>query len=303
MAVAELTNALRSTTLHDSALLFSPHSYTQWSELELSSVPRFLFRISTPQSDGFTDDTVALSRDAAAEKHGSIVDVFATQTLSATAESIADHLWWRRYERTDNLVSWSSSMLFVIRYIFYRHHDCNDQSSLADIHMLVIDTKEFPAHTFIQDLDLISAFGKFDLRKQQSLEQLGRLRGGTVYYFGEYLSQGSLDISGNCRRISAQTMIDKGLLDLHVVFQEAYHGENASNWVKPVLYARDTLRSASQGEEASLILLDRVFDIAMEFGGVWRLPIAIQLLALLSYALEPRKVYERVYGLLRSTGG
>ena len=47
-------------------------------------------------------------------------------------------------------------------------------------------------------------------------------------------------------------------------------------------------------QPASLALLDKVFDIALEFGGAWRLPVAVHLLALLPYGLDPREVYERL---------
>ena len=93
-----------------------------------------------------------------------------------TAILIADHLWWTRDERSDNLVSWSSSMLFLIRYIFYRHYDSNDRSSLHDIHLLVIDTEKFPARTFIRGCDLISAFEKFDVREKNGLTSMDYLR-------------------------------------------------------------------------------------------------------------------------------
>ena len=170
MALAELTETLQNATLDDSALLFSPHAHARWSTLELKPIPRFLFRVYTPRSDGFTDKEEASSRDATSEEHESNEDVFATQTPEATAQLIADHLWWTRKERSDNLVSWSSSMLFLIRYIFYRHYDGNDRSSLHDIRLLVVDTEKLPAHTFIRDSDLISAFKRFDAREEKGLK-------------------------------------------------------------------------------------------------------------------------------------
>lgn len=165
---------------------------------------------------------MASSRDATSEEHGSNEDVFATQTPVTTAKLIADHLWWRDYERKDNLVSWSSSMLFLIRYIFYGHHRARDGASLHAIRLLILDSDKFPCRTFIQDCDLISAFRGFDARERDGLKNLAYPRADTIHYFGACLSQGSLCIRGKCSTVSAQDMIDKGLLKLHPVFRQAW---------------------------------------------------------------------------------
>lgn len=154
MTVNELIGNISNTTLSDSALPFSPHIHPQWSRLKLNPIPRFLFRVYTPRSDGFTNETIASSRDAASELHGSDKDISATDTLYETAELVADHLWWTKDQgderRRGNLVSWSSSMLSLIRYMFYRHYDSADGSPLEDIRLLVVDTEAFPPHTFIE---------------------------------------------------------------------------------------------------------------------------------------------------------
>jgi hypothetical protein len=304
MTVDELIDNVRNTTLNDTALLFSPHLYPRWSRLKLNPIPRFLFRVYTPRSDGFTNETVASSRDAASELRGSNEDIFATNKLYETAELVADHLWWTRDQedqrRRDNLVSWSSSMLFLIRYMFYRHYDSADGSPLGDIHLLVVDTEAFPPHTFIRDSDLIQAFERFDNRKQNGLRSLASLR-TTGHYFGEYLSQGSLQIDSKCSTISAHTMVSKGLLDLNDIFRGAYEGMDRNKWVMPVQAVRDTIKAAPKTQSASLALLDRVFDIALEFGEAWRLPVAVHLLALLPCGLNLREVYERLVVHLNPT--
>lgn len=302
MAISELTESFENTTLNDGAPVFSPRKHARWSNLELQPVPRFLFRIYTPISDGITNEHQASSRDAAAGKQTSNEDIFSTSTLETTAIQIADHLWWRRWRRDDNLVSWSSSALFLLLYIFYRHHDSSDGSSLDDIRLLVVDTKKFQDHTFIRDTDLISAFKEFDTREEKSLDSMDRLRKKPDYYFGEYLSQGALRISGKCSTVSAQTMIDRGLLNLHAVFKEAYDGTHRGRWVDPVLMARNTIGFASQNPSAAPEQLVVAFDIALAFGGDWRLPIAVQLLATLPHGLHPGLVYERVRTHLRSSG-
>ena len=79
-------------------------------------------------------------------------------------------------------------MLFLIPYIFHRHRDGNDGSSLHDIRLLVIDTEKFSTRTFIRDTDLISAFKESDSREKEGLESMAWLRNETHHYFGEYLS-------------------------------------------------------------------------------------------------------------------
>jgi hypothetical protein len=305
MTVNELIDNIRNTTLSDGALPFSPHLHPQWSRLKLSPIPRFLFRVYTPRSDGFTNEAIASSRDAASELHGSDKDIFASDTLCKTAELVADHLWWTKDQgdarRRDNLVSWSSSMLFLIRYMFYRHHDSADGSPLDDIHLLVVDTEAFPPHTFIRDLDLIQAFQRFDHRKQNGLLSLASLRNTTRHYFGEYLSQGSLHISGKCSTMSADTMVSRGLLDLNDVFRSAYEGVKRDKWVMPVQDVRDTIKEAPQTQPASLALLDRAFDVALEFGEAWRLPVVVHLLALVPCGLNQREVYDRLLVRLNPT--
>lgn len=294
MAVPELAGIFQNTTLNEGALPFSPRQHTRWSDLELQPVPRFLFRVYTPKSDGITNEHQASSRDAAAGKQTSNKDVFSTSKLETTATQIADHLWWRRWPRDDNLVSWSSSMLFLIPYIFYRHRDSCDGSPLDNIRLLVVDTEEFPAQTFIRDSDLIAAFKKSDSREDKSLRSVADQRSDTNCYFGEYLSQGSLRISGKCSTVSAQIMIDKGLLDLHSVFGEVYKGMYGNKWVVPVLAARQTIESAPRSSPATLQQLNAAFNVALTFGEGWSLPIAVQLLAILPYGLDPSQVYEEL---------
>ncbi|KAH9811372.1 hypothetical protein Tdes44962_MAKER10401 [Teratosphaeria destructans] len=289
MAFEALSSAFSNASLDDRPVLFSPSSYPRWTERALEPVPRFLFRVYTPRSDGFTDDTVVCSRDANAGKPGSTKDVFATQALPATAKSIADHLRWYWNDSGDNLVSWSSSMLFVIRYIFYRHH--NDKTPLDKIHLLVLDTKKFPVGTFIQDLDLISFFAPFDA----DLSSLEVLRTGDTYYFGEYLSQGSLYINGRCRKESAQSMIDRGLLNMHPALESAFRNQAPGQWAKPVIAIRETIRQVGEPRLDLPELLDQALKIASSFGNHWRFPIAIHLLALMPYRLDADQVSTKLF--------
>ena len=96
-------------------------------------------------------------------------------------------------------------------------------------------------------------------------------------------------------------MVSKGLLDLNDIFRGAYEGMDRNKWVMPVQAVRDTIKAAPKTQPASLALLDRVFDIALELGEAWRLPVAVHLLALLPCGLNLREVYERLLVRLNLT--
>lgn len=51
--------------------------------------------------------------------------------------------WWGTLSDPDNLVSWTSSLLFALQYVFYRHYSSKDGSSLDTIDLCVVDTLLF----------------------------------------------------------------------------------------------------------------------------------------------------------------
>ena len=73
-----------------------------------------------------------------------------------------------------------------------------------------------PKAAFVRDLEIIDAFsGYSDPCVQRNLAYLQQLRLEPMeYYFGEYLSQGYLDIEGKCAQATMQDMIDSGLFQL-----------------------------------------------------------------------------------------
>jgi hypothetical protein len=61
--------------------------------------------------------------------------------------------WYKGPE--DNLVSWTSSLLFVLVYIFHLYANLTDGLTFDDIHLCIIDTISFPRGVFLRDMDLI----------------------------------------------------------------------------------------------------------------------------------------------------
>jgi hypothetical protein len=71
----------------------------------------------------------------------------------------------------DNLVSWTSSLLFAIAYIFHLHANSRDGSTF-NISLCIVDTTGFPKRVFLRDMDLIRAYCSFD----EDLQNFERLR-------------------------------------------------------------------------------------------------------------------------------
>jgi hypothetical protein len=231
------------------------------------------------------------------------VDIFSRDgEQKKVADMLSRHLrWWRGDE--DNLVSWTSSLLFALVYIFHLRANVLDRSSFEAIFLCVVDTTLFPPGVFLRDLDLIRAFRAFDPK----LNAFGNLRlnsrGGSLY-FGEYLSQGALRIKDKCQIVSARAMIDQGLYDLQPKFREfaRWPPEAPPPWANPVLELRREFSKGSEDAwEVTLTEQQAAVNIADHFGGHWALPVAANL-----FALRPRRGCDQgilaTFGAPRFTG-
>ena len=102
------------------------------------------------------------------------VDILAKDDNQQVAGTLNRHLrWWGKPTDPDNLVSWTSSLLFAFQYIFYRHNHSRDRSSLDRIDLCIVDTATFPEGVFLPDMDLIYAYRSFD-ENLRDLEDLRR---------------------------------------------------------------------------------------------------------------------------------
>jgi len=225
--------------------------------------------------------------DARFGKENYKVDIFERENKQQVASMLNRHLqWWEGHE--DNLVSWTSSLLFALVYIFHLHANSRDGSAFDDIFLCIIDTKQFPKAVFLRDMDLIKAYFPLDadLKRMQNL----RL---SDYYFGEYLSQGALKIEDKCEIVSAQAMIDQGLCNLRHEFGEFAQWESSRNvpWAKPMVALRKDLYLIECPEitkENSLVAI----NIAKLFGPRWQLPVAANLIALLPHLTEDTAIIQ-----------
>lgn len=278
MALPEIADALQALSISDPEyLLFCPSSENAWLREKLDDIPRYLFRVFTPNSRGTTDESWTRSMDATDAAQNSRVDIFAREDKEGVASMLNRHLqWWKGHE--DNFVSWTSSLLFALVYIFHLHANLNDRSAFDDIYLCIIDTSKFPKGIFLRDMDLIQAYSSFDA----DLENFKGLRLKKEWYFGEYLSQGALKIEDKCQIVSAQAMIDRGLYDLLREFEEFSHWEVSQKppWARPVVNLRKVLYQieCSKNSDEKLRI---TANIALLFGPRWTLPMAASLGALL----------------------
>jgi len=82
--------------------------------------------------------------------------------------------------------------------------------------MLKLDTSGMPEGTFISEMDALEVFADAELTGTTQGKTLHGLlnRRSTSWNFGEYLSQGELDIRGRCAQTTMRRLIDVGFFKL-----------------------------------------------------------------------------------------
>ncbi|KKP03459.1 hypothetical protein THAR02_04438 [Trichoderma harzianum] len=192
------------------------------------------------------------------------------------------HLQWSTTGTKDNLVSWTSSLLYALVYVFFLRAKVYDIQTFDQIRVCVIDTSELPKEVFLRDLDLIRAYRAFNTRLYRFEElRCDRKRPGfeSNYYFGEYLSQGALKIEGHCQIVSAQKIIGRGLYNIRSEFKQyAIWPPKEARWAYPVIEMRESFYLERQ--PITDLKLQSALDIADLFGPRWKLPLATHLTAL-----------------------
>ena len=273
-------------------LPFNPGSDFGIPSERRGKVDRYLFRVFDEYSDGSTDSIWAKSRDAnhhPEPRANSYKDIFARDDRCEAAQALRRHLQWDggSYEE-DNFVSWSSSLLVVLQYAHYRARRFCD-GNFESVFLCVVDTTLLPPMSFMRDMDLLTAFSRYDdlssgiktLPQLQSLRQRKHREYTGSYYFGEYLSQGALRIEDRCRIMPMQDIIDAGLYTLREELKPPATG--AEFWANKVIMLREQFYMShpchALGDKATQAAL-HIGDL---YGTTWILPITLAFLA-----LEPR---------------
>lgn len=282
-------------------LLFNPPTDKSPFKEAFGEVPRYLFRVSTSKSDGITNSTWVKSKDAAIGRADSAVDIFARESASV-ANMLNRHLQWSgRLDDVDNFVSWTSSLLFVLQYIFYRR--TSNRLDMRDIFLCIIDTSAFPRATFLKDKDLINTYSEHEnaLRLFRVLRdrQCHPFKGS--YYFGEYLSQGALKVDGSCSIVSAQFIVDQGLFYLQPGLEDSMLAAKTRLAHAVVRLREPFYQLAAKRQQATKGELEAAINIAHLFDRRFKLPVAANLLGLIPRQSDDKAILQ-VFASNRFTG-
>ncbi|KAF4884983.1 hypothetical protein CGCFRS4_v012283 [Colletotrichum fructicola] len=215
---SETSSTATQATASHNCLPFSPsrHDHPEISQA-LEDIPRYLFRVHAPSTAGETTAEHVLSKAATLGKTGATTDIFSMPVREA-AEMLNCHL--RNWPRdSDNLMSWSSSLLFALQYALYRNIKPNPDN-LSDIQVFVLDTSGLPRGAFIPDTALLNVYTGKDSQREYNLSKIRHLRRSTSYNFGEYLCQGSLSVEDHSTSTRLQDIICHGLFKLCPEMQE-----------------------------------------------------------------------------------
>ncbi|KAI8955494.1 hypothetical protein F4801DRAFT_586967 [Xylaria longipes] len=261
---------------------------------KLGDTPRYLFRVFSKTTRG--ENTNDWVRSGAAIE-GKLGDIFERNDASKVAITLNEHLRWCN-PNGDPFMSWTTSLAFAIQYAIYKGK--MENAELQTIQLCIVDTTKFPRGVFARDLDLIEEFedkvpehqlievkGKITTWKHRGLGNLHWLRRkkhetfSGFYYFGEYLSQGQMNIKGRSCTVSCNKIINNHLFTLAPLFRIELESAKPE-WANAVINLREpfytrTSQNAEGTEPAHLIA---AMMISLEFAPNWFIPMFANLLSL-----------------------
>lgn len=203
---------------------FEPQGDLQHLEKQFDRIPNVLYRTYSPQSSGCSNENWVISPATLYGSDEDKRDLLSFEKNTA-ASKLRQHLWWKG-DGSDNLMSWTSSLIFAIQHALYRSKTDFRDVDKSLIHICVLDTRKVPRGAFLPAVALLRALNvpKDPKHKHE-------------YYHGEYLSQGMLDIEKGSSTTSLGDLIKHGLYDLFPSF------ENENRWLwKEVKGFRDRFR-------------------------------------------------------------
>lgn len=235
----------------------------------LPAVPRYMYRTVRPNTSGVTNEEWVTFLASWRGYQSATVDFCQRQDRAQAAEELNFHLWWKWYHEA-NLVSWTSSFLLALKYMFYLYETetlKGKQIDLSDIQIHVLDTKDLPTDVLIRDMDLIRPLRTFntDLGRMWTLRQTQKTPFTGHYYFGEYLSQGSLNFARKCTAVTAKALVDRGLLTIRPELEQSWN-PHKPGWANDVInlrepnYSPDTKFSVTKRQKEAMEDLSQLFE-------------------------------------------
>lgn len=238
--------------------LFYPPASFDTKSLNFDAVPQYLFRTFDKASSGRNDEGVIASMASIIGSHeSSRTDILTLERQRAT-ELLYKHLNKSCFggEESDNLMSWTSSLVFAIQYAVWRLRVRRCRPS--DIKICAVDTRNFPQGQFAQDVWLIEAYHATAKRLgNESIRKFFDFRlEKEDFYNGEYLSQGAVNHTDRSCIVSLEHLIQAGLFQLYPEFEDA---GGSKEWTRRVREMRQNW-SAEQGTT------DREIQLALNVG-------------------------------------
>lgn len=244
-------------------LFYPPASYeVKLRMLATTDIPQYLFRTFDSRSSGRNDDSVvALMASVGGSLGDRRIDLLSLSAHRAT-NMIHTHLTkpCLNGEDSDNLMSWTSSLLFAIQYAIWRRHEFGCDA--ADIKICAVDTRKFPQGQFAPDMWLLQAYRDIAAQVGGEKENFFRFRlEDTRYHNGEYLSQGSVDYAGRSCVVSLKRLEESGLYDLYPELAEAQGKERWTNRVRELREGWSIeQRTTAQEVELASVVARRCFN-------------------------------------------
>lgn len=140
MALEDLTTGLQAISLSEPEhLLFNRTKANSWLRSKFNDIPRYLFRVSTPSSDGTTDEFWVKSKDA---RHGwpnSGVDILSGNQSQEVAEMLYRHLRWCGRQKI-RIIWFPGRVRYYLHFSIYSTgtpKTMTDQVSTAFIYVLL----------------------------------------------------------------------------------------------------------------------------------------------------------------------
>jgi hypothetical protein len=194
------------------------------------------------------------------------------------AHALGSHLQGK-CKNVGNLMSWTSSLLFALQYAFFRYWK-EGHKDFSTIFILIVDTRQFKRGAFARDLQAMEAYEGISTG-YDSLDALYKQRRNGRFYFGEYLSQGRLEIDPERgHQVTIGDIIQRGLFGINPELEDE---RQWSKWASRVNQLRHPIQKGPIDVQRSDI--QAAMNVAEAFQP-FAVPVAAMLLNIGHYKLD-----------------
>lgn len=200
------------------------------TERRRDPIPRYLWRAYSLSSAGVNNEYVF---ESARRKWHSDEQVRHLDEMSRdeAADALTDKLGWTTASKRDSeLISFSSSLLWVLQHAIRKTHcDHGQTPGTSSVQICLLDTSKFPDETFDSAISFLRHHHVRVVKKRRVLHH--------VWFEGEYFAHGSVQITAAAGCVvSLSSLIKNGLLEM---FPEFGDKASAKRLAKRVLDLRN----------------------------------------------------------------